>query len=78
MRMGDETAEPKDDRLTKAFGKLTEDERHMLTSALAGNFPECFNKLRVPVIRALMEADSATLRALQQEAEQQGAQRDAI
>jgi hypothetical protein len=70
-------ADPGTDRLTRAFGKLTEDERHMLTCALAGNFPERFNELRMPVLRGLAQADAVALRRVQREAELQGA-RDVI
>lgn len=45
------------DRLVSAFAALDSRERQLLTCALAGNYPESMADLRMPVLRALAEAD---------------------
>lgn len=47
------------DRLTLVFKRLTEDERQLLTCALAGNHPPRLNDLRIPVLRGLAKARHA-------------------
>lgn len=45
------------ERLVAAFSHLTQDERQLLTCALAGNHPLRLAPLRMPVLRALARAD---------------------
>jgi hypothetical protein len=60
-------------RLARAFGLLSVEERQMLICALAGNFPERFSDLRMPVLRGLAKADGDARRKVQRENELQGA-----
>ena len=44
-------------RIVEAVKSLTPNERHMLTCALVGNFPDGFSELRPTMLRALAIAD---------------------